>query len=383
MPQTVPSVVIENGSVFDAVRGRFDSARLVVDEGRLSADPPASGGGDGIVIDATGLLIVPGLVDLHTHIFQGQDAGVAPDALGAKTGVTTMVDAGSAGAHLFGAFAETTIARAATRVVAFLNIASIGITSFRLRGELRTLDYCDTGAAIAAVSEHRRHLVGVKVRASADVGGENAVEALRRARVVADATDLPLMVHLGPAPASVDDILDRLAPGDILTHCFTGFPGNAVADASPRPSVRRAYERGVVFDVGHGGSGFDATVARTMLDHGFPPHTISSDVHHYSIDSIPGLPDAMSKMLALGLPLESVIAAVTSRPASVVGLDRDGVGSLLPGSVADIAGFRLVERDTEFTDGHGHTFSGTRQIEPAFTIRNGTVVFSDLDASNR
>lgn len=376
MPTKAAPIVVVNGSVHDATRGWRDRGSVRIAGGRIVE--PHSGGddADAISVDASGLIVVPGLVDLHTHIFRGQDAGVEPDGLGARTGVTTMVDAGSAGAHLFGAFEATTIVPSATRIVAFLNIASIGITSFRLRGELQTLDYCDSGAAIAAVERHRDHLVGIKVRASADVGADNAVEALRRAREVADATSLPLMVHLGPAPATIDQILDRLAPGDILTHCFTGFSGNQVADSAPRPSVRRAYERGVIFDVGHGGSGFDATVARTMIDAGLPPHVISSDVHHYSIDSIPGLPAAMSKMLALGMPLDSVITAVTSAPAAVVGLRERGVGSLAPGSVGDVAAFRLDDGDVEFADGHGHTFTATQQFVPALTIRQGSVVFS-------
>ncbi|MGG7510691.1 amidohydrolase/deacetylase family metallohydrolase [Plantibacter sp. YIM 135249] len=381
MPAASPPAIIMGGSVFDSRSRSFSASPVRLEDGVIAGTDAPDTGAD--VIDATGLIVTAGLVDLHTHVFVGQDAGVEPDALGARTGVTTMVDAGSSGAHLFEAFTKTTLEPSETRIVAFLNISTIGITSFRLRGELRTIEYCDPQAAVAMAEAHRDTIVGIKVRASADVGAENAVEALGRARSAADSTGLPLMVHLGPAPATVDQILDRLEPGDVLTHCFTGFTGNQVVDAAPRASVRRAYERGVLFDVGHGGTGFDATVARTMIDAGLPPHTISSDVHAHSIATLPGgLPSTMSKLLALGLPLAYVIDAATARPAAAVRLGRLGVGTLDVGTRADVAAFRLVERETSFTDGHGHTFTGTQELEPVFTIRNGRRVFGLSDEQN-
>ncbi len=352
--------------------GTVETGRVVIRDGAI-ADQATSKARVVDLSSVRGAVVVPGLVDLHVHVFRGQDAGREPDLLGAQTGVTTMLDAGSAGAHLFDAFRITTIDTAETRVRAMINVATIGITSFQLRGELADPAYLDAAALKRAVERHRDVIVGVKVRASSNVGGSAASDALRFARLVADDLGLPLMVHLGPAPAAVDEILSTLRGGDILTHCFSGWPQNDLLgrDGLPRPAVLDARERGIVFDLGYGQSSFDPEVARTLLSTGFAPDTISSDVHAYST-RIGGLPVAMNAMRALGLSLPEVLVRTTHAPAGVLGLN--GVGRLLPGeSPADVAVLADEPRPWS-AEGTSTTLIAPSTLEPVLTIRAGRVV---------
>lgn len=370
------SLLLRGGEVFDPLTGSFQGRDILVSGGRI-----VSSTDDVIdeVIDVSGLVVSPGLVDLHTHIFHGQDLGLASDEIGRKSGTTTLVDAGSAGGHLFDAFRRTTIEPSSVRVRAFVNIASIGTTSIMLGGELKALHYSDEKTAEDCVSHNRDVVVGVKVRASADVGGDNSPIALERARRVADRVGLPLMVHLGPSPAGVDDIVALLRRGDVLTHSFSGWEGNQiVSGGSLRPSVRAARERGVVLDIGHGMSGFSAAVAKTMIGEGEFPDTISTDLHAYSASSVVDLPTVMSKFLALGMTLGQVLMAATLAPARVIGLDDEGVGTLAVGAAADIAVFRRVTGAVEFHDGFGGSFAGTERITPVMTILGGRVVWDEL-----
>ena len=358
-------------------------ADVLLLDGRIAAVAPAGSLTDvpeGTErVDVSGLLVTPGLVDLHAHVFVGQDLGVDPDEVGPRSGTTTFVDTGSAGAHLFGAFRATTLDRAQARVLAFLNISTIGATSIQLAGELETLAYCDEPGALAAAREHADRIIGIKVRASGNVVGRSGAEPMHRARRVADRLGLPLMVHLGPAPPGSDEIMATLRAGDVLTHCYTGFEDNRLlVDGSVRESVLEARRRGVVFDVAHGMSAFDAEVATEMLAAGFRLDTISSDVHAYSLDAVGDLPTVMSKFLALGMTLDEVLLAATHAPARHAGLAAEGVGTLDVGAPADVAAFELVEGSVAYADTRGGTFHGDRRLRTALTVRAGVIVHEAL-----
>jgi dihydroorotase len=317
-------------------------------------------GGEEIDVDVSGKLVVPGLIDMHAHVFAGQDLGVDPDVVGPATGTTTFIDTGTAGAHTFGAFRRGTIDRAIPRIRAFLNISTIGITSMRLAGEAETLAYCDVDACVGAAREHADLVLGVKVRASANVVGPNGDEPLRRARAAADKLGRPLMVHIGEAPSGIETVLGALGSGDVLTHCFSGWRDDGLLlDGRIRPSVLAAQKRGVIFDVGHGMGSFDVEVAKALLDQGFAPDTISSDVHAYAPAR---LPDVMSKFLALGLSLDEVVARATTGPARTLGLT-------LPDG--DVTVLELVDAPVEWEDTWGHTFPGSQRLRVVHTIQRG------------
>lgn len=334
----------------------------------------------GKVIDLWGLLVTPGLVDFHTHIFHGQDLGVQADSL-VKQGVTAAVDAGSAGAHIFQAFKELVIDKSKLHIQSFLNIATVGTTSILLQGELKTASYSNEEIAIATALRFPEQIIGIKVRASHDVGGDLALEGFMKARSAATQLNLPLMVHLGPAPVDVEYILDNLNPGDFLTHAYTGWAGNTLVDGGkPRASFIAAKKRGVLFDIGHGMGGFDSTVAKVLIDHGFYPDTISTDIHAYSLKQVIGLPDVLSKFVALGMPLADVLIRATTAPAKLGRFKSPGVGTVDVGSQADIAAFECVEKEVTFSDCHGHAFLGNMRLEPVFTMIAGEVLF---DRDNR
>ena len=373
------AVTLLSDRFFNPLLGSFTPATIDVENGAVAKVSAGKSlpmvARTAKTINLTGLLVTPGLVDFHTHLFHGQDLGVHADAL-VKHGVTAAVDAGSAGAHIFPAFKELVIDRSKLRVQSFLNIATVGTTSILLQGELKSPAYCNEEIAIETALSFPDEIIGIKVRASKDVGGDFALEGFTKARSAATKLGLPLMVHLGPAAVDVEYILERLGAGDILTHAYTGWAGNTlVADSKPRATFIAAKKRGVLFDIGHGMGGFDSTVAQVLIDHGFYPDTISTDIHAYSKEIVVGLPEVLSKFVALGMELSEVLKRATTAPAEFGRFNPTGVGTVIPGVQADIAAFECIEEEQEFSDCHGHSFSGKLRLVPVFTMINGAVLF--------
>jgi dihydroorotase len=365
-------LVVSGARIFDPDHAGMRFGEIGVRAGRIAAVADRVGSLSApSIVRADGLLLTPGLVDLHAHVFAGQDLGVAAAEL-LPTGVTTVVDAGSSGADLYRAFHRIAMCDGAVRVRALLNISSIGTTSILRAGELSQPGYLDEAACVACALAHPDDIVGIKVRASDNVGPGQVPAAFAAARRVADATALPLMVHVGPAPMRLDVVCDALGAGDIVTHCYSGLAeprlagGNGVLAAA-----ERARARGVLFDVGHGNAGFDAGVARHAIAAGFGPDTISSDLHAYSREAVVGLPDVVAKLVALGLDLEMALRAVTLAPARAVGLDTSGVGTLRIGADADLTLFAVGSDPVRFTDTRGSSFIGSLTLRPTIVWRRG------------
>lgn len=367
-------LLLRGGEIVDPGNGLTGLMDVAVDGGRVaSVETSIRVDVAREVIDVTGYLVTPGLIDMHAHVFAGQDLGVDVDRCGAATGVTTLVDAGSSGAHLFGAFRRSAVERTEQRILALLNISTIGTTSIRLARELEDLRYSSIEDCVNCLLGNDDILVGVKARIEDAAVGRNGLEPLRRARIAADKAGKLLMVHIGDNPPELREILSFLRTGDIVTHCCTGW-GNRLIDSTGRirPEVLAARERGVAFDVGHGMGSFDATVASVMLGNEFVPDTISTDIHAYSISTVIGLPTVMSGFLALGMSLHDVVLRTTSTPALLLG--HPELGSLAPGSVADIAVFALERGECTFRDTSGQEYEGDRSLIPVMTLRSGTVV---------
>jgi len=364
-------VLIKGGQVIDpgaGLVGDYDVAILRGRVERVDAGIPAEDADE--VIDARGQIVTPGLVDLHTHIYWGVTYwGIEADPVAARTGVTTWLDVGSAGAYSFPGFREYIVKPSRSHIFALLNVSSIGLIAPTF--ELANLDYLDVDLAVATVEANRDLILGIKARIDAQTTRGTGLRPLELARELADRVALPLMVHIGNGPPSLAEVLPFLRTGDILTHCFTGGNMRVVdPQGDILPAAREARARGVVFDIGHGTGSFSFDVAEAMLERGFPPDVISSDIHQLAVQGpMFDLPTTLSKFLNLGMSLPEVVERATARPAAA--MRRPELGSLKPGSIADIALFRLEEGSFTFYDSPMNQRAGRRRLVNTLTLVEG------------
>ncbi|MCE5266229.1 MAG: amidohydrolase/deacetylase family metallohydrolase [Deltaproteobacteria bacterium] len=377
------SIILKYGHVIDP-RNAIDEPRdLLIRAGRIAAveqsivPPPGA-----IVIDVSGLNVTPGIVDIHTHLYAttgipdawAGDNSVLPDGFSFRSGTTTMVDAGSSGWKNFPHFKATVIDRTRTRLFAFLNIASFGMMTELAVQDEEVFDAARTAAMAAA---YPGLIVGIKTahyRKPDWTAVERAVEAGER-------SGLPAMVDFGyfvrerPYWKLVGE---KLRPGDISTHCYRGTV--PVVDEQGRlyGYLRKARDRGVRFDLGHGGGSFVFRNAGPAVRQGFVPDSISSDLHALSMNTgMMDMPTTMSKLLNLGMPLVEVIRHSTTVPAGMIG--HPELGTLSPGAEADIAVWELREGRFGFADSAGGRLEGTKRLSCELTLKSGEVVW-DLNA---
>jgi dihydroorotase len=371
-------LVIAGGDVLDPgsrVRGRRD---IGIKNGQIAVVSTAAIPTERTFqrFDAAGKLVTPGLIDLHTHygpLISG--IGLPSDELVPITATTTGVSAGDAGANTYGALKHWVIGQARTRLYAFVHISSIGLAGGLAPGEMLNIDYADVERCAKTLAENPDTALGVKVRITDNVVGTNGVEPLRRAVRAAQMAgkDFRVMCHIGAAPGNLADVLDLLRPGDILTHSYSGAGNNIVQNGQLIPAARAAKQRGVIFDVGHGGGSFDFTVCEPAMMQGAHVDTISSDIHAVSINTpgYPTLPWVMSKFMALGLSLEEVVQRATVEPAKIIGR-VPGLGTLAVGAPADVAVFDYVDgQPVEFVDTRQNRKSGSRKLVPLLTVKGG------------
>ncbi len=366
--------VILGGELVDPGTGRFGRFDIGIREGRIACVAPSLAGYPAEqVVDARGQLVTPGLIDLHTHVYWGVTYwGIEADPVAARTGVTTWLDAGSAGAYTFPGLRRYVIEPSRVRIFALLNLSSIGLVA--PTWEFVNLDYCDVELAAQVIEANREIILGVKARIDANTTRGVGIQPLELARKLADELDLPLMVHIGNGPPTIDEVAALLRPGDILTHCFTGGTMRILTDEGKlHPTIRALRERGLVLDLGHGAGSFDFSVAEALLAEGILPDVISSDIHQLAVQGpMFDLPTTLSKFLALGLSLSEVIERVTVRPAAIIG--RPELGSLAEGTPADIALFRLVEGHFTFYDVAMQPRRGQQLLVNTLTMVEGRIL---------
>ena len=369
-------LVLKGGHVVDPSQGIDKVQDIAFTDGKvakISDDISGSDGND--VRDVSKSFVVPGLIDLHTHVYWGGTSlGIDADDFCRHNGVTTAVDTGSAGPGNFAGFRKHVIEKSEARILAYLHISHAGVYAFSDRvmvGESKNLDLMDPITAIEVVNENRDVIVGIKVRLGRIASGVHGTIPYEYALQVAEETGLPIMVHIDEPPPSYAHIISRLRKGDILTHCFRPFPNTPImANGKVLPEVLEARERGVIFDIGHGKGSFSFKVARLMLENNFQPDVISSDVHKLCING-PAFDQltTLSKFLILGVPFYNVIEQSTVNAAKA--LNRPELGTFKVGSVGDVTLLRIDIGAYNYIDVKGETVVGDKKIELDGVVLNG------------
>lgn len=368
-------LVLKGGRVLDernGVDGLFDVA---ISKGRIAAVAKDIDPAGGKVRYVKGTVVVPGLIDIHTHVYhKATSLSVDPNLIARRSAMTGMVDAGSAGAGNYDGFRDYVMAASPYRIYAFLNISFPGIFGFDKGvsiGEATLAHMLPVDRCVAKVEANRDKIIGVKVRIGGPVTGEFGLGALKLALEAANAVNLPLMTHIGTAPPSYADVVSMLRPGDILTHCYRPDPNSALGeDGEIIPEIRAARERGVLFDIAHGMGAFGYKSAEAALSQGFPPDLISSDVHVIAIEG-PGydLLHTMSKLLNCGLSLPDVVGMASNRPA--LAIRHPEHGHIGVGALADISVLREVASDFVFEDVVGNRRQGKTLLQPVACYLGG------------
>ena len=360
-------LILRGGRVIDPSQGLDRVCDVGFSKGKVAAvGETLKSDASTVVRDVTGLIVAPGLIDLHTHVYWGGTSlGIDAEDFCRTSGVTTAVDTGSAGPGNFMGFRRHVIERSQVRILAYLHVSHAGIYGFSntvMVGESEDIRLMDPVTAAAVADANRDVIVGIKVRVGRHASGDQGVAPLGIALQVAEETGLPLMAHIDEPPPSYEEVIERLRPGDVLTHAFRPFPNApCTAQGTVKPAVLAARRRGVLFDIGHGMGSFAFKTARAMLANGFPPDTISSDVHALCING-PAFDQVttMSKFLCLGMSLPDVIKASTETAAFA--LKRPELGSLKPGSAGDATILSVDEGLFDYVDVVGEQLVGDRRI---------------------
>ncbi|HXP04860.1 MAG TPA: amidohydrolase/deacetylase family metallohydrolase [Stellaceae bacterium] len=368
-------LVLTGGRIIDPANGRDEIADIAFADGKVAAiglNLPDHGSR---VVNVAGKIVTPGLIDLHTHVYWGGTSlGVDAAEIARKSATATFVDAGSSGPGNFHGFRRHVIEPSPVRILPILNISHAGIFAFAttvMIGECADLRLLDPRDCVRVIAANRDLIVGVKVRVGRTAGGNSGIAPLDMALEVAEEVGLPVMAHLDHPPPSRLEVLSRLRRGDILTHCFRPFPNAPAApDGRVREEVAAARERGIVFDIGHGGGSFGFRTAEAMLSAGFLPDVISSDVHQLSVNG-PAFDQitTMSKLLSLGMELSAVIRASTAAPAASIG--RKDLGHLGIGAIGDASVIELAEGVFDYRDVLGETRKGRQRLSASGLVLSG------------
>ncbi|MCF0071393.1 amidohydrolase/deacetylase family metallohydrolase [Dyadobacter sp. CY261] len=382
MPQSAEAqyyeLVIKGAHVIDPANSLNKIMDVAITGGKIAKVAPVISDNAAQIIEANGLYLTPGFIDPHTHVFVGPEAGlfangvnsVSPDDFTFRSGVTTVVDAGTSGWRSFPLFKKQVIDQSKTRILAFLNIAGGGMTGAAHEQDLKDMN---VDSAVATIRRYPEIIAGVKI------GHYNGNEwtPFNNALKVAEKAGKPLFVECHLPEYSLEDQLAKMRPGDMITHTFENIKERMPIvgeDGQVRPFVLAARKRGVLFDLGHGGAGFWFDQAVPAVNQGFYPNSFGTDLHRFSMNSaMKDMGNVMSKFMAMGLTLKQVVGIATWNVARAIG--HPELGNLKEGNPADIAVFRVREGYFGFMDSAGNRISGSRKLEVELTVRQGKVVW--------
>ncbi|GAA4087148.1 hypothetical protein [Actinomadura miaoliensis] len=365
--------VLTGGTVIDPASGTHDRLDVAINGSTIAAIGPGLAADAARVTSCAGSLVLPGLVEGHTHIFQYvSQVGAPPEEAHLRRGVVAAADAGTAGASTFPAFRKLIVEPVDMRVVSFLNVSVLGLIDFRF-GELLNPDTLVADDALETAAANPDVVRGFKIRLSEDVVGEQWETLLKKSLTVAEQAGLPLMVHIGETSEPLPVVLSYLRPGDVVAHCYTGKPHGILDGDTVLPAVLEARDRGVLFDSAHGRSNLSFEIARRAIASGFLPDVLSSDTSARNWRGpVFDLLTSMSKLIALGVPLVEAVTRATVRPAALLGLDAEGYGRLSVGGPAHIT--VVTETDeVELPDAAGNTIVAPR-LEPTLVLHDGGAV---------
>lgn len=372
-------LLIRGGHVVDPWQNLSAVRDVAIAQGKVARIAPSIPASEAAqVLEAKGMIVTPGLIDVHVHVYDGvAPLGIPADPNCIAKGVTTALDAGSAGAHTFPGLRKYVINVVDTRVYALLNISVIGQSTLSPGnpwGELLDIRYANPKLTAKTIEQNRDRILGVKIRLTENIAGKHDLDALKLAREAADAVQLPLMAHIGGTFSTLPKILDLLRPGDVITHTFRQEAGGILDDRGRvLPEVKRSVANGLRLDVGHGAGSFGWAVAESAMKQDVLPATISSDVHQYNVHGpVLDLATTLSKFMHLGMTLEQVIERATKNPANTFGFPQ-GLGTLKPGSEGDVAVFKLEQGDFVLFDSVKQSRVVHRRLLPVATVKSGRI----------
>ena len=379
-------LLLKGGEVIDPsqdIRAKLDVA---VTDGIISAvAPDIDPSGASRVINVDGNIVIPGMIDLHTHVYEGiNQNGINPDLAGVRSGVTTVLDAGSAGCYTFGGFPRYVVPRAKTRIFCMLHISRVGLS---YQPDTSRREDIDVEETVSVIQTNRPLIQGVKIRAVGPGVPRMGVEMVRLAKQAATEGGVRLMVHIGDRsiadgdgtePTITRQLLPLLDNGDIITHLFSGNPGRIIDNSGTViPEILEAQARGVFLDTAHGRQNFSFDVAKAALDQGVNPRSISTDMTPPGrVNTVHSMTEMLARFMALGFSLEDVIRMTTANPAQALGME-DTLGSLAVGRPADISVLKVETGDWLFHDTEGNTLRGDKALVPVVTIKDGEAYSPD------
>lgn len=371
------TILISGGQVYDHVSGRFSKQDILVEGDKVARIAGTIDAKADTTINAQGRYVSAGFIDLHCHIYDHplyRTNRLAADRIGVTQGVACLIDTGSAGPTTIDAFKQFVIDTQQTAAFALCNVGSPGQPGVN-GGHSSRPDLVSLSGTVKAIERNPEWILGVKVLASSSHAGLMGIEAVKIGRKAAELTGTPLMVHIGNAPPLIDEVLNLMRPGDIVTHAYHGKVGGVLGykDKVIEP-FRAAVERGVIVDIAHGRSSFSFETCDKALQQGMPVHTISSDLHMANVNRyVVSLARTMSKLRLLGLSLEQVVHAVTASPAKALNLQRFGFGTLQEGKPANITLFAEHDKAVDVEDAEGQVRTTRHWIEPNQVLVRGKI----------